>query len=418
MNIFKMSSSLSQTANDIDTNNVPGAGDSDYDLDIQENTTDTDGDRNSTEDDGLDIYIEALLRTILTLHLAVVTKNIQMVQELKKAKSDKDWIDMMLFHTKTIDELEREGKCKCPKGVDQKQFERLFSCNTPLHIAMLRNNEEMVRFLIESIPREKLYDIFMEGKVVDHVIDDGILGQITEQRLVSNGLSFLTNSENRRLYIGDIIRSSSTLVSGDTLLHVAVQLQDMRIAKMVCDFLHPDQLYNLLLIKNAYGGAPIHYIARDGYTDICILIRDSLTTDQWQNLIQVEDMSKRIALHYAIHGGHTETVKYICESVQVKRWYSLLKQIDIDNRNCLHIACLSEFSRKMLMTIKEFVTDNKWQELLACPLPPYCFLTSIACDEETYTNAGLLLSELRTNAKVDRVLRTSDEKGKSNMREQ
>ena len=73
---------------------------------------------------------------------------------------------------------------------------------------MLRNNEEMVRFLIESIPREKLYDIFMEGKVVDHVIDDGILGQMTEQRLVSNGLSFLTNSENRRLYIGDIIRSS------------------------------------------------------------------------------------------------------------------------------------------------------------------------------------------------------------------
>ena len=167
-----MSSSLSQTANDIDTNSVPGAGDSDYWLDIQENTTDTDGDRNGTEDDGLDIYIKALLRTIPTLHLAVITKNIQMVQELKKAKSDKDWIDMMLFHTKTIDELEREGKCKCPKGVDQKQFERLFSCNTPLHIAMLRNNEEMVRFLIEFIPREKLYDIFMEGKVVDHVIDN------------------------------------------------------------------------------------------------------------------------------------------------------------------------------------------------------------------------------------------------------
>ena len=161
----------------------------------------------------------------------------------------------------------------------------------------------------------------MEGKVVDHVIDDGTLGQITEQRLVSNGLSFLTNSENRLLYIGDIIRSSSTLVSGDTLLHVAVQLQDMRIAKMACDYLHPDQLYNLLLIKNAYGNTPIHYIARDGYTDLCILIRDSLTTDQWQNLIQVEDMSKRIALHYAIHGGHIETVKYICESVLVKLRY-------------------------------------------------------------------------------------------------
>ena len=114
---------------------MPGAGDSDYELDIQENTTDTDGDRDSTEDDGLDIYINALLRTILTLHLAVVTKNIQMVQELKKAKIDKDWINMMLFHTKTIDELEREGKCKCPKVVEHNQFERLFSCNTPLHIA-------------------------------------------------------------------------------------------------------------------------------------------------------------------------------------------------------------------------------------------------------------------------------------------
>ena len=98
--------------------------------------------------------------------------------------------------------------------------------------------------------------------------------------------------------------------------------------------------------------------------------------------------------------------------------YSLLKQTDILNCNCLHRACLSKFSTKMLMTIKELVTDNMRRELLACPLPPYCFLTSTACDEETYTNAGLLLSELRTNAKVDRVIRTSDEKGKSNMREQ
>ena len=129
-------------------------------------------------------------------------------------------------------------------------------------------------------------------------------------------------------------------------------------------------------------------------------------------------MSKRIALHYAIYGGRIETVIYICESVLVKLRYSLLKQTDILNCNCLHRACLSKFSRKMLMTIKELVTDNMWQELLACPLQPYRPLTSVVYDEEIYRNAGLLLSELRTEAKVDEVIRTSDEKGRPNMREQ
>ena len=173
---------------------------------------------------------------------------------------------------------------------------------------------------------------------------------------------------------------------GDTLLHITftVELVDMSIAKMVCDYLHPDQLYNLLLIKNAYSFAPLHYIATSGSTDLCKLIRDSLATDQWHNLIQVEDMSERTALHYAISGGHTEIVKYICESVQVKLRYSLLKQADIYSHNCIIRACLSKFSRKILMTIKELVADDMWQELIAVPLQPYRPLTSVVYDIEMW----------------------------------
>ena len=216
-----------------------------------------------------------------------------------------------------------------------------------------------------------------------------------------------------------MISRLSDVMPGDTFLHITftVELVDMSIARMVCDYLHPDQLCNLLLIKNAYSFVPLHYIATSGSTDLCKLIRDSLATDQWHNLIQVEDMSKRTALHYAISGGHTEIVKYICESVQVKLLYSLLKQTDIYSHKCIIRACLSKFSRKILMTIKELVADDMWQELIAVPLQPYRPLTSVVYDEEIYRNAGLLLSELRTEAKVDEVISTSDEKGKSNMRE-
>ena len=112
--IFEMSSSLSLTANNTEANSVPVESDHEDEPNNNdaEDTTDMDGDSDSDEDDELNVYCEALLQTLPPLHYAVTTRNIQKVKELKTSlKSDKEWIDMMFLRTKTIDELEREGKC-------------------------------------------------------------------------------------------------------------------------------------------------------------------------------------------------------------------------------------------------------------------------------------------------------------------
>ena len=76
-------------------------------------------------------------------------------------------------------------------------MELLLSHSTPLHMAVMDNNMEIVRFLMESIPREKLCDLLKEGKVIDYVIAD--CKRKIEPRVKSNVLSFLTCSEETRL---------------------------------------------------------------------------------------------------------------------------------------------------------------------------------------------------------------------------
>lgn len=189
------------------------------------------------------------------------------------------------------------------------------------------------------------------------------------------------------------------------------------IMKEIQNRLQPDQWFDLLQIRDSQTYSVLesiivekHHRPNEEFLAFFMHIKNSLAHDQWLQLVMQANNANQTALAAAAIMGHTDVVKEICQSVSKNLLQDLLTKIDMNNRNVLHYAAYE--GKEMIETIKAFVTDSDWDDLLAAPLPEFHHLVQSQNDPVKFEAMLKLLHTYRIDAEVGRVSRLENEEGK------